>query len=128
MSVTDRAAAAAAYVQPLLYDQEVHSAVRQMAMAGHKTYQRALAKGPAKAVKDKRLRRRASQTMVAAWQVWAALDAAQARPRPRRARRLSTMVIVAGSVFGLYLASDADRRGALRRLIPSHAPSSQSSA
>jgi hypothetical protein len=114
MFVNDRAAAAP-YVQALLYDQEVQEAVRRMATAGHRTYLRARGKSPTTAMKDKRLRRCASQTSVAVWQVLAAIDAAQARPRRRRGRRLVAVLILAGSAYGVYLAANAD--GARRSAV-----------
>ncbi len=117
-SARDRLAAVTPYLEPLLYDREVQGAVRRAAEAGRRTYLRARGKPPAEALKDKRLRRRARSTAIAAWQVWAAVDAAHSRRRPRWRRRLLLVPVAVAGAYGVYLASNADGREALRRMIP----------
>lgn len=129
LSVSDRAAAMAPYLQPLLDDREVHAAVRRLAETGRKTYERARGERPGKALKDKRLRRRVQEAAIATWQVWTAIDAAQTRRRrPLWRRRLLLVLAAAGSTYGAYLVSNADGRAALRDLMPSHDASHQSSS
>jgi hypothetical protein len=127
MSVSDRAAAAAPYVQRVLDDQEVRDAFRRTASAGRDAYDRARGKSPGKAVKDKRLRRRAQRAAIASWQLVAAIDAAQSRPKPRRGRRVMVVLAVLAGTYGAYLASNADGREAVRGFIAKRDASSQSS-
>jgi hypothetical protein len=117
MSVSDRAAALAPYLETLLDDPEVQAAARRAVTAGRATYQRARGKGPAKAVEDKQLRRRAQQTVAATWDVWVAVTAPQTRRRPRWRRRLVFATAVA---TGAYVASNAEIRGAALDLFGGH--------
>lgn len=120
MSVNDRAAAAAPYVERLLYDSEVQAALRRAAAAGRETYERARGKSPGKAVQDKRLRRRAQQTATATWQVWTALTA----PPPRRSRWGRRLLLTAAAGGGVFLAVNTDARAALLKLIGSRGTTS----
>jgi hypothetical protein len=129
LSVGNRAAAMAPHLQSLLDDREVQAAIRRLAAAGRKTYERARGQRPTKALNDKRLRRRVQEAAIATWQVWTALDAAQTRPRrPRWRRRLVLVMTAAGGAYGLYMVSNADGREALRGLIPNHDASSEGSS
>lgn len=109
MSVSDRAAALAPYLETLLDDREVQAAARRAVTAGRETYQRARGKSPAKAAEDKQLRRRAQQAAAATWEVWVAVTAPETRRRPRWRRRLVFVTVVA---TGAYAASNAEIRGA----------------
>ena len=126
MSVTDRVAAAAPYLQTALDDREVQDALRRATSAGHETYRRARGKSPGKAVKDKRLRRRAQRAAIASWQLVAAIDAAQTRRRSRRGRRVMFAVAVLAGMYGAYLASNGEAREALQNLINDNASSESS--
>lgn len=117
MSVSDRAAALAPYLETVLDDPEVQAAARRAVTAGRATYQRARGKGPAKAVEDKQLRRRAQQTVAATWEVWVAVTAPQTRRRPRWRRRLVFATAVA---TGAYVACNAEIRGAALGLVGGH--------
>ncbi len=128
MSVSDRAAAAAPYLQRVLDDPEVQDALRQATSAGRDTYRRARGKSPGEAVKDKRLRRRAQRAATASWQLVAAIDAAQTRRPPRRGRRVVFVLAVLAGTYGAYLVSNADGREVLRGLISNRDASSQSSS
>jgi len=125
MAVSDGVAIAAPYLQAVVDDREVQDAFRRAASAGRDTYRRARGKSPGKAVKDKRLRRRAEQAAVASWQLVTAIDAAQAPRKPRRGRRTMLVLAVLAGGYGAYLVSNADGRKALQNLV-NHA-SSQSS-
>lgn len=127
MSVSDRAAAAAPYLQAVLDDGEVRDALRRATSAGADTYRRARGKSPRKAVKDERLRRRAEQAAIATWQLIAAIDAAQAPRKSRRGRRALLVLAIVAGAFGAYLVSNADARQGLLTLI-NHDASSQSSS
>jgi hypothetical protein len=126
MSVTDRVAAAGPYLQTALDDREVQDALRRATNAGRETYRRARGKSPGKAVKDKRLRRRAQRAAIASWQLVAAVDAAQTRRRSRRGRRVIFAVAVLGGLYGAYLASNSEAREALQNLINDNASSESS--
>ncbi len=126
MSVSDRAAAAAPYLQAVLDDPEVHDALRRAASAGRDTYRRARSKTPGKAVKDKRLRRRAQQAAIAGWQLVAAIEAAQAPRKRHRGRRATLVLAVLAGIFGFYVASNARGREALLNLINRNAGSQSS--
>lgn len=117
MSVNDRAGAAAPYLQVVLDDPEVQDALRRAVGAGRETYRRARGKSPGKAVKDKRVRRRAQQAAVATWQLLAAIDAAQRPRRRRRGRRAVLVLAVVAGAYGAYLVSNTDGREVLRNLI-----------
>lgn len=119
MSVTDRMAAAGPYLQTALDDPEVQDALRRTVRAGRDTYRRARGKSPGKAVKDKRLRRRAQRAAVASWQLLAAVDAAQSRHKRRRGRRVVLVLAVVAGTYGAYLVSSPDGREALRGFIAS---------
>jgi hypothetical protein len=127
MSMSDRAAAAEPYVRRVLDDREVQDAFRRAASAGRDTYLHARGKSPGKAVKDKRLRRRAHRAAIASWQLVAAIDAAHSGREPRRGRRVMFILAVLAGTYGAYLASNADGRAALRGLIAKRDVSSQSS-
>jgi hypothetical protein len=126
MSVTDRVAAAGPYLQTALDDREVQDALRRATSAGRETYRRARGKSPGKAVKDKRLRRRAQRAAIASWQLVAAIDAAQTRRRSRRGRRVMFAVAVLAGMYGAYLASNSEAREALQNLINDNASSESS--
>jgi hypothetical protein len=129
LSVGDRAAAMAPYLRSLLDDREVQAAVRRLAGAARRTYERARGQRLQKALTDKRLRRRVQEAAIATWQVWAALDATQTRrSRPRWRRRLVLGLTAAGGAYSLYMASNADGRETLRGLIPNHDASSEVSS
>jgi hypothetical protein len=113
VGVNDRAAAAAPYVERLLYDPEVQATLRRAAVAGRETYMRAQGRSPSKAVRDKRLRRRAQQAATATFEVWAALAA----PPPRRPRWRRRLLLVAAAGGGLVLAVNDDARAALWDLV-----------
>ena len=117
MSVSDRAAALASYLETLLDDREVQAAARRAVTAGRETYQRARGKGPAKAVEDRQLRRRAQQAVAATWEVWVAVTAPETRRRPRWRRRLVFVTAVATCA---YAASNAEIRGAALGLFRGH--------
>jgi hypothetical protein len=117
MSVSDRAAALAPYLETLLDDPEVQAAARRAVTAGRATYQRARGTDPAKALEDKQLRRRAQQTLAATWEVWVAVTAPETRRRPRWRRRL---VFVTAVATGAYVASNAEIRGAALGLFGGH--------
>jgi hypothetical protein len=127
MSVSDRAAAAAPYLQAVLDDHDVQDALLRATSAGRDTYHRARGKSPGKAVKDKRLRRRAQKAAIASWQLVAAIDAAQAPRRPRRGRRrvMCAVAVLAGT-FGAYLVSNGDARETLQNLLNPNASSESS--
>jgi hypothetical protein len=127
MSVSDRAAAAAPYVQRVLDDREVRDAFRRTATAGRDTYRRARGKSPGQAVKDKRLQRRAQRAAIASWQLVAAIEAAQSRRKPRRLRRVTFVLAVLAGTYGAYLVSNADGREAIRGFIAKRDASPQSS-
>jgi hypothetical protein len=127
MAVSDRAVAAAPYLQALMDDSEVRSALRRTASAGRDTYRRARGKRPGKAVKDKRLRRRAQEAAIASWTLVCAIDAAQARRRPRRGRRALLVLVALAGAYGAYLVSNDDGRETLRDLITNRDASSQGS-
>lgn len=127
MSVSDRASAAEPYVRRVLDDPQVQDAFRRAASAGRDTYIRARGKSPAKAVKDKRLRRRAHRAAIASWQLVAAIDAAHSDRKPRRGRRVMFVVALAAGTYGAYLVSSAEGRAAVRGLIARRDLSSQSS-
>lgn len=115
MSVSDRAAALAPYAQQLVYNRDVQDAIQRAAAAGRDTYQRARGKSPAKAVKDKRLRRRLQQTAQASRDVWIAVaESEDKRRRPRWGRRL-VVVTVAGA--GAFVALNAGAREAVLGLV-----------
>ena len=117
MSVSDRAAALAPYLETLLDDREVQAAARRAVTAGRESYQRARGKSPAKAAEDKQLRRRAQQAAAATWEVWVAVTAPETRRRPRWRRRL---VFVTAVATGAYVASNAEIRGAAFGLFRGH--------
>ena len=117
MSVSDRAAALAPYLETLLDDREVQAAARRAVTAGRETYQRARGKSPAEAIEDKQLRRRAQQALAATWEVWVAVTAPEARRRPRWRRRLALVTAVA---VGAYAASNAETRVAVLGLFGGH--------
>lgn len=117
MSVSDTAATLTQYLETVLDDREVQAAARRAVTAGHETYQRARGKGPAKAIEDKQLRRRAQQAVAATWEVWVAVTAPEARRRPRWRRRLVLVTTVAA---GAYVASNAEIRGAALALFADH--------
>jgi hypothetical protein len=127
MSVTDRAAQAAPYLQRVLDDPEVQGALRRATSAGRDTYQRARGRSPGEAIKDRRFQRRARRAALASWQLIAAIDAARTRPRPRRGRRVAFGLAVLAGTYGAYLASNADAREALRGLIAKRDTSAQNS-
>ncbi len=116
MSVTDRATAAAPYLQQLLYDREVQAIGRRAASAGREAYQRARGKSPSEAVKDKKLWRRAQQAATDALELWAAIEAAPKRRRPRRLRLIALVGIGAGVA---YVAFNAQARQTILGLITS---------
>jgi hypothetical protein len=119
MALSDKAAAAAPYVDRLLDDAEVQAAVRRAAAAGRETFNRARGKSPDELVRDKRLRRRAQQAATATWEVWTAVSA----PPPRRSPWRRRLVLVAVAGAGLFLAVNDDARGtALDLLGMSSAP------
>lgn len=128
MSVSDGAAAAGPYLRAVLEDREVQDALRRSVEAGRDTVRRARSKSPSKAVKDKRLRRRAKQAAAASWELLAAIEAAQTPRRPRRRRRLVLVLTVVGGAYGAYLVSNADGREAFRGLFTNRDASSQSSS
>ncbi len=111
MSVSDRATALAPYLETFLDDREVQAAARRAVTAGHETYQRARGKGPAKAIEDKQLRRRAQQAVAATWEVWMAVTAPETRRRPRWRRRLVLVTAVAVSAY--VALNDETREAAL---------------
>jgi hypothetical protein len=117
--VNDRAAAAAPYVERLLYDPEVQAALRRAAAAGRETYERARGRSPGKLVQDQRLRRRAQQAATATWEVWTALTT----PPPRRPRWRRRLLLVAAACGGLVLAVSGDARAALLDLVRRGTPS-----
>jgi hypothetical protein len=127
MWVSDRAAAAAPYLRAVLEDREVQDALRRVAGRGRDAIRRARGQSPGKAVKDKRLRRRAQQAAAASWELLAAIEAAQTPRRPRRGRRLMLVLTVIAGAYGAYLVSNADGREALRGLFTNRDASSQSS-
>lgn len=124
--LSDRAAAVASYVQAVLDDREVRDALGRATSAARGTYRRARAKTPAKAVKDKRLRRRAQQAAIASWQLIAAIEAAQTPRKRHRVRRVVFVLAGFAGAYGAYLLSNGDGREAVRRLM-NHDASSQSS-
>jgi hypothetical protein len=128
MSVGDRAAAVAPYMRTVLEDRAVQDALRRATGAGRDTVRRARGQSPGKAVKDKRLRRRAQQAASASWELLAAIEAAQRPRRPRRGRRLMLALTVIAGAYGAYLVSNADGREALRGLFTNRDTSSQSSS
>ncbi len=117
MSVSDTAATLTQYLETVLDDREVQAAARRAVTAGHETYQRARGKGPAKAIEDKQLRRRAQQAVAATWEVWVAVTAPEARRRPRWRRR---PVLVTTVAAGAYVASNAEIRGVALGLFADH--------
>jgi hypothetical protein len=127
MSTSDRAAAAEPYVRRVLDDREVQDAFRRAASAGRDTYLRARGKSPGKAVKDKRLRRRARRAAIASWQLVTAIDAAYSDRKPRRGRRAMFVLALIAGTYGAYLVSNAKGRAAVRGLIARRDASSQSS-
>jgi len=127
MSVSDRASAAEPYVRRVLDDPQVQDAFRRAASAGRDTYIRARGKSPGKAVKDKRLRRRAHRAAIASWQLVAAIDAAHSDRKPRRGRRAMFVLALIAGTYGAYLVSNAEGRAAVRGLIARRDASSQSS-
>lgn len=127
MSLSDRAAAAAPFLQTALNDSEVQDVLRRAGRAGRGVYLRARGKSPSKALKDKRLRCRAQRAAIASWQLVAAMDAAQTRRRSRRGRRVIFALAVLAGTYGAYLVSNADGREALRGLISSRDASTHSS-
>jgi hypothetical protein len=124
MSVSDRAAALAAYIETLLEDREVQAAIRRAASASRETYERARGKSPAEAVRDKRLRYRAQQAVAATWDVWAAVSAPETHRPPRWGRRLVLVTLVA---TGAYVASNPEARTAALGLIGGRGPQSAGS-
>jgi len=129
LSLSERAAAAVPYLQPLLDDRDVQASVRRLAGAGRKTYERARGKPPGKALKDKRVRQRVREAAIAAWQVLAAIDDAQTRHRrPRWRRRVLLVLTVSAGAYGVYLVSNGEGRPALRNVIGDHDASSRSSS
>lgn len=117
MPVSDRVVTARPYLRAVLDDPEVQDALRRTASAGRETYRRARGNSPGKAVKDKRLRRRAQQAALAGWQLFAAIEAAQAPRRPRRARRAVLVLGGLAAAYSAYLLSNADGRETLRDLV-----------
>lgn len=124
MPVSDRTAALAPYLRSLLDDREVQAAARRALTAGRETYQRARGKSPARAIRDKQLRRRAERAVAATWEVWVALSAPETHRRPRRRRRL---VLVTAVAVGVYVASNAETRGAALGLFGGHGAQNASS-
>ena len=124
MSVSARAATLVPYLEAVLDDREVQAAARRAVTAGRETYQRARGKGPAKAIEDKHLRRRALQAVAATWEVWVAVTAPETRRRPRWRRRLVVVTAVATSA---YVASNAEIRGAALGLFGGHGAQSAGS-
>lgn len=115
--MSGRAAALAPYLQSVVDDREVQAAIGRAAIACRETYERARGKSPAKAVKDKQLRRRAERALAATWEVWAAVSAPETHRRPRWRWRLVLVTAVAASA---YVASNAETRAAALGLISSH--------
>ena len=117
MSVSGRATAGAPDLQAVLDDPNVQKALRRAVRAGRETYRQAQRKSPGKAIKNKRVRRRAQQAAVAFWQLVEAIEAAQAR-RDRRRRRWAVLVLgVLAGGYGAYLALNCDGPEMLRNLI-----------
>jgi hypothetical protein len=114
MSVSDRAAALAPYAEQLLNNKDVQDAIQRAAGAGRDTVQRARGQGAAKAVKDKRLRRRVQQTAQASWDVWTAVESAATRRRPRWRRRI---VLVTLAAAGTFVALNAEARQTVLGLV-----------
>jgi hypothetical protein len=115
MSVSDRASALAPYAEQLVNNRDVQDALQRAAVAGRDTYHRARGKTPAKAVKDKRLRRRAQATAHAGWDAWVAI----AEPNDKRhARRWGRRVALVGVVAaGAFVALNADARDTIIGLV-----------
>src|SRR5438309_1629946 len=99
MSVSDRAVAFAPYVERLLDDPKVQSAVREAAVASREAYQRGRGKSPAKALKDRKLRRRVADAVSATWEVWTAIDAPGTSRRPHWGRRLALLTAAAAGAY-----------------------------
>ncbi len=124
MSVSDRAAALAPYIETLLEDREVQAAIGRAARASREIYERGRGKSPAEAVRDKRLRYRAQQAVAATWDLWAAVSAPETHRRPHWGRRLVLVTVVAA---GAYVASNPEARTAAAGLIGSRGPRSAGS-
>jgi hypothetical protein len=113
MGLSDRAAAAAPYVQQLLYDQKTQDAARRAATASRESYRRARGKSARKALNDKRLRRRAAQAVAAS----AELVSAVSRPAPRRSRRGRMVIALAVAAAVATLALNGEVRGRVLDLL-----------
>lgn len=106
MTLSDRAAAVAPYAQRLLYDEEVQDAARRTLGATRDAYARARGKGAREAANDKKLRRRLSQAVEAAWEVWTAVG----EPPPRKSRRRLRLVALVVGGAGVFLAVNPQAR------------------
>jgi hypothetical protein len=115
MSVSDRAAALAPYAEQLVNNRDVQDALQRAAAAGRDTYKRARSKGPAEAVKDKRVHRRVQQTAQAGWDAWVAIAEPDKKPRGRRWGRRVALVGVAAA--GAFVALNADARRSVVGLL-----------
>jgi hypothetical protein len=126
MSVSERAAALAPYAERLLDNRDFHEAIQRAASAGRATYERARGTTPAKAIKDKRLRRRFQQTAQASWDVWTAVvEPAPARRRRRWRRRIALVTVAAA---GAFVALNAEARETVLGLVTSNDANSSNSS
>jgi hypothetical protein len=118
-------AAAAPYVQQLLYNEEVQGTLRGVLGAMRDAYLRGRGKGARQAVNDKELRRRLRQVLSAIGELLSVLE----KPAPRRTSPWPVRLAVAALVgAGGFLALNADARAkvlALARKDTKTANSSQ---
>ena len=114
MTLSDRAAAAAPYVQQLLYNQEVEETLRRAAGATQDAYGRAGGKSARQALGDKKLRRRLQQAVQAVGELWAEIGEPPPMRKPRWGRRL---VVLALAGAGVFLAANADARQDVLALV-----------
>lgn len=106
MGLSERASAAAPYVQQLLYNAEAQEAIGRAGSAMRGAYGRARGKSPQEAISDKKLRRRLQQAVGAAREAWSAVDEP---PRRTRGRGLKLVALAVGAA-GVFVAVNVKAR------------------
>jgi hypothetical protein len=114
MAVSDRAAAVGTYAQQLLDNQDVQASARQAADNARAAYQRARGQDPRKAVQDRKLRRRVTNTVRAAGEFLGAVSETPPKPKSPWPRRIALVAIIGGAA---WLISNENIRARIQGLM-----------
>lgn len=114
MAVSDRASAVGTYAQQLLDNQDVQTSARQAADNARAAYQRARGQDPRKAVRDRKLRRRVTNAVMAAGEFMGAVSETPPKPKSRWPRRIALLAIVGAAA---WLISNENIRARIQGLM-----------